>query len=183
MPGAAGSFPGGPPCSEPHRCHRRNGASPKIPVRSQRHQWKPQDICVTKRCCITAPPGLHPGAAPWEVLGQGLPGRKWVRASGSPAGPAAGQCPHGTLQRRGGLCPGVEAGAHLPGALIVAMLCFPLACLFSGQKSRVRGSVCPASFGHSTYLRCGFTAGRVSDLTRHLFEILHRWPLVHRVKA
>ena len=121
-----------------------------------------------------------------------LPGRCWDKGhlagsgSGPPGaqqGPAAGQCPHSTLQRRGGLCPGAEAGAHLPGALIVAMLCFPLACLFSRQKSRVRGSVCPASFGHSTYLRCGFTAGWVSDLNSHLFEILHRWPLVHRVKA
>jgi hypothetical protein len=63
-----------------------------------------------------------------------LPGRCWNKGhlagsgSGPPGaqqGPAAGQWPHSTLKGRGGLCPGVEASTHLPGALIVAMLCFP----------------------------------------------------------
>lgn len=95
------------------------------------------------RSTVASPP--HPASALVR-----LPGRCWDKGhlagsgSGPPGaqqGPAAGQRPHGTLQRRGGLCPGLEARAHLPGALIVAMLCFPSPAFSADRSQSLRNRV------------------------------------------
>lgn len=110
VPGAAGSFREALLAPEPHRRHRRNGASPKIPVRSQDCQWKPPGHLCYKALLHhrpTQPP--HPGCGSWEVLGAE------ATLAGSGSGPPGAQQgppavrPHSTLKGEGWpLCPGFE---------------------------------------------------------------------------